>query len=62
MYTDDLIITDTSEEAIKEFKQQMMKEFEITDFELFTYYFGVEMDQRKDCIMLKQSTYAKKVL
>ena len=62
MYVDDLIVTGTSVEGVKEFKQQMMKEFEMTDLGLLTYYLGIEVDQRKDCITLKQSTYAKKSL
>ncbi|XP_022947837.1 uncharacterized protein LOC111451597 [Cucurbita moschata] len=40
----------------------MMKEFEMTNLRLLTYYLSIEVDQRKDCIMLKQSTYAKKLL
>ena len=62
MYVDDLIVTGTSVEGVKEFKQQMMKESEITDIGLLTYYLGIEVDQRKDCIMLKQLVYAKKLL
>ena len=57
-----MIVARTREEGIKEFKQQMMKEFEMTDLGLLTYYFGIEVDQRKDCIMLKKSAYAEKVL
>ena len=40
----------------------MMKEFEMTNLGLLTYYLSIEVDQRKDCIMLKQSTYAKNLL
>ena len=62
MYVDDLIVTSTSVEGVKEFKQQMMEEFEMIDLGLLMYYLGIEVDQRKDCIMLKQSAYAKKLL
>ena len=62
VYIDDLNVIGTSVEGIKEFKQQMMKEFEMIDIGLLTYYLGIEVDQKKDCIMLKQSTYAKKLL
>ena len=48
IYVDDLILTGTSVEGVKEFKQKMMKKFVV--------------DQRKNCIMLKQLAYAKKVL
>ena len=30
-----------------------MKEFEMTDLELLMFYLGIEVDQRKDCVMLK---------
>ena len=62
VYVNDLIVTSTSVEGVKEFKQKMMKEFEINDFGLLTYYLGIEVDQRKDYIMPKKSTYAKKLL
>ena len=39
-----------------------MKEFEMIDLGLPTYYLGIEVDQRKACIMVKQSDYAKKLL
>ena len=53
MYVDHVIVTGTSVEGAKEFKQQMMKEFEMIDLGLLTCYLGIEVDQRKDCIMLK---------
>ena len=62
VYVDDLMVTSTSVEGFKEFMQQMMKDFDMTDLELLTYYLGMEVDQRKYCIMLKQSTYANKLL
>ena len=62
VYVDDPIITGTSVKGIKEFKQQMIKEFEMTNLGLLTYYLGIEVGQMKDCIMVKQSTYAKKKL
>ena len=62
VYIDDLIVTSTTVEGIKEFKQQMMKEFEMTDLELLKYYLDIEVDQRKDCITRKQSAYSKKLL
>ncbi|XP_022973599.1 uncharacterized protein LOC111472184 [Cucurbita maxima] len=34
----------------------------MTDLRLLTYYLGIEVDQKKDCIMLKQSAYAKNLL
>ena len=37
IYVDDLIVIDTNVEGVKEFKQQMMKEFEMTDLGLLKY-------------------------
>ena len=41
VYIDDLIVTGTSVEGIKEFNQQMMKESEMKDLELFSYYLDI---------------------
>ncbi|XP_020258827.1 uncharacterized protein LOC109835254 [Asparagus officinalis] len=40
----------------------MMKEFEMSDLRLLSYYLGIEVDQRGDCISLRQAAYVKKVL
>ena len=44
MYVDHVIVTGTSVEGAKEFKQQMMKEFEMIDLGLLTCYLGIEVD------------------
>ena len=62
VYVDDLIVIGTSVEGLKEFKHQMIKEFEMIDLGLLTYYLGIEVGQRKNCITLKQLAYAKQVL
>ncbi|XP_022922173.1 uncharacterized protein LOC111430238 [Cucurbita moschata] len=62
VYVDDLIVIGTNVEGIKEFKHQMIKEFEMIDLGSLTYYLGIEVDQRKNCITLKQLAYAKQVM
>ncbi|KAG6512608.1 hypothetical protein ZIOFF_030733 [Zingiber officinale] len=47
---------------INKFKQQMMIEFEMSDLGLLSYYLGIEVEQQKNRILLRQSTYAKKIL
>ncbi|KAG6470071.1 hypothetical protein ZIOFF_071123 [Zingiber officinale] len=47
---------------INKFKQQMMIEFEMSDLGLLSYYLGIEVEQQKSRILLRQSTYAKKIL
>lgn len=62
VYVDDLLITGTSVESINWFKRQMSSKFEMSDLGKLAYYLGIEVDQKKDCIELKQTSYAKKVL
>ncbi|XP_042404662.1 uncharacterized mitochondrial protein AtMg00810-like [Zingiber officinale] len=61
VYVDDLIVTGGSTEKINKFKQQMMTEFEMSDLGL-SYYLGIEVEQQKSRISLRQSAYAKKIL
>ncbi|KAG6483717.1 hypothetical protein ZIOFF_060369 [Zingiber officinale] len=62
VYVDDLIVTESSTEKINKFKQQMMTEFEMSDLGLLSYYLGIEVEQQKSRILLRQSAYAKKIL
>ena len=54
----------TGEDSIEidVFKKQMTSEFEMSDLGLLSFYLGIEVDQHKDFVTLKQSSYAKKVL
>lgn len=62
VYVDDLIVTRDSADEIKNFKVQMTSQFEMSDLGKLSYYLGVEVEQKEDCITIKQSTYAKKIL
>ncbi|KAL8093109.1 hypothetical protein AgCh_035123 [Apium graveolens] len=62
VYVDDLLITGTSILAIKQFKDQMKSIFKMSDLGKLSYYLGIEVNQGADCIKLKQSTYARKLL
>ncbi|RDX68180.1 Copia protein, partial [Mucuna pruriens] len=42
LYVDDILITSSSEEAIFDFKWQMMNEFEMSDLGLLSYFLGIE--------------------
>nr|GEZ90739.1 ribonuclease H-like domain, reverse transcriptase, RNA-dependent DNA polymerase [Tanacetum cinerariifolium] len=44
------------------FKEQMNKEFEMSDMGLLSYYLGIEVSQYADRITLKQATYVKTIL
>jgi hypothetical protein len=62
VYVDDLIVTGGDPGEIAVFKKQMTSEFEMSDLGLLSFYLGIEVDQQKDCIAIKQTSYAKKVL
>ncbi|CAM8905517.1 unnamed protein product [Rhodiola kirilowii] len=57
-----MIVTGTSTKEINDFKQEMMKAFEMSDLGLLSYYLGIEVEQKDGFIALKQSAYAKKIL
>lgn len=62
VYVDDLLVTGTKESVIKSFKEQMAEHFEMSDLGQLSYYLGLEVNQQKDFVELKQEAYAKKVL
>jgi len=45
LYVDDLLITGSNELHIEEFKQEMLRVFEMTDLGLMTYFLGMEIKQ-----------------
>lgn len=62
VYVDDLLVTGTNVAAIKEFKTQMAKNFDMSNLGKLTYYLGIEVEQGDGYIQLKQTGYAKKIL
>lgn len=62
VYVDDLIITGTNVSNIVKFKAEMSREFDMSDLGRLSYYLGIEVEQGKDYIELKQTAYAKKLL
>ncbi|KAD3067701.1 hypothetical protein E3N88_35581 [Mikania micrantha] len=62
VYVDDLIITGSDEKEIKGLKEKLKKIFDMSDLGMLSYYLGIEVDQRRKSIRLKQSGYAKKLL
>ncbi|XP_074327045.1 uncharacterized protein LOC141664984 [Apium graveolens] len=53
VYVDELLITGTSISIIKEFKQEMNKQFDMSDLDKLTYYLGTEIEQGSGFIKLK---------
>ena len=62
LYVDDLLITGSNELQIEEFKQEMMRVFEMTDLGLMTYFLRMELKQRKNEFFICQKKYAKEIL
>lgn len=61
LYVDDLIITGNDSKMIEEFKQEMMKSFEMSDLGLMHYFLGMEVCQ-DDGIFISQKKYAEDLL
>lgn len=62
VYVDDLIICGPNISSIAEFKQQMMRIFNMSDLGLLSYYLGMEVKQQPCAITICQSAYAKKIV
>ncbi|GJT47211.1 zinc finger, CCHC-type containing protein [Tanacetum coccineum] len=62
VYVDDLIVTGSCSDEIRYFKEQMNKEFKMSDMGLLSYYLGIEVSQYEDRITLKQAAYVKTIL
>ncbi|KAE8721075.1 hypothetical protein F3Y22_tig00016885pilonHSYRG00007 [Hibiscus syriacus] len=62
LYVDDLIFTGRNPSMFNEFKDVMMKEFDMTDMVLMAYYLGIEVKQQNDGIFISQESYAKEIL
>lgn len=62
VYVDDILVTGANVAKIEEFKTEMAGKFEMTDLGRLSYYLGIEVEQNQGNIVLKQSSYAKKIL
>ena len=62
LYVDDLIYTGNDEKMIKEFKEDMMKTFEMSDLGLMHYFLGIEISQENGGIFLSQKKYTENLL
>ena len=59
---DDLIFTRNNPKMFGDFKQIMIKEFEIMDIGLMSYYLRIEIKQGEDGIFVNQEKFARKIL
>ncbi|XP_048622870.1 uncharacterized mitochondrial protein AtMg00810-like [Brassica napus] len=61
IYVDDLFVTGTSLNVIKQFKDDMSRRFEMSDLGKLTYYLGIEVRQGADGIHIKQEGKRHKI-
>ena len=47
---------------MQEFKNDMMKKYEMNDLGLLHYFLGIEIDQREDGVFISQKKYAENIL
>ena len=57
LYVDDLIYTENNTKMMMEFKEDMMKTFEMTDLGLMSYFLVIEVSQRNEGIFISQKKY-----
>ena len=62
LYVDDLLVTGSNVEMLREFKKKMAEVFEMTDLGEMTLFLGMEIQQNKFEIFICQERYANKVL
>ena len=62
LYVDDLIFTGNNAKMFKDFKQAMIKEFEMMDIGFMTYYLGIEIKQEEYGIFVNQEKFIKEIL
>ncbi|KAI5344111.1 hypothetical protein L3X38_011988 [Prunus dulcis] len=62
LYVDDIIYTGSSKEIMAAFKDDMMRQYEMTDLGLLHHFLGLGVLQTDSCIFLHQKKYAKTLL
>uniref|UniRef100_A0A5B7B4M6 Retrovirus-related Pol polyprotein from transposon TNT 1-94 n=1 Tax=Davidia involucrata TaxID=16924 RepID=A0A5B7B4M6_DAVIN len=62
LYVDDLVFTSNNESTIKEFKNEMMKRYEMSDMGLLHHFLGIEIYQNEDGVFISQKKYAEAIL
>ncbi|KAL0343433.1 UNVERIFIED_CONTAM: hypothetical protein Sangu_1230700 [Sesamum angustifolium] len=62
LYVDDLIYTGNNEKMIQDFKEDMMKTFEMSDLGLMHLFLGIEINQENEGIFICQRKYTETLL
>ncbi|KAL4376745.1 hypothetical protein GQ457_02G023970 [Hibiscus cannabinus] len=62
LYVDDLLLVGNDAQMLQQFKQEMMKVFEMTDLGLMSFFLGMENKQAEHEVFIFQKKYAKEIL
>jgi len=62
LYVDDLIFKRNNLKMFRDLKQAMIKELEIIDICIMSYYLGIKIKQRKDGIFVNQEKFKRETL
>ncbi|KAD1189669.1 hypothetical protein E3N88_43182 [Mikania micrantha] len=62
LYVDDIVYTSSSETLLKEFKEGMEQEFEMSDMGLLKLFLGLEIKQTASGVFLSQEKYARNLV
>ena len=62
LYVDDLLVTGGDSQLLLQFKQDMEREFEMSDLGIMKYFLGMEVYQCASGIFLSQRKYALDIL
>ena len=62
IYVDDMLIIGNVEQEIAEFKEEMQRDFEMSDLSIMSYFLGIEIKQLSNGIFLSQRKYISSIL
>ena len=62
LYVDNLLVTDSSEADISEFKKEMMTKFDMADLGHIPYFLGIEFHRSSRGLLMHQRRYAEEIL
>ncbi|KAL0291610.1 UNVERIFIED_CONTAM: Retrovirus-related Pol polyprotein from transposon RE2 [Sesamum radiatum] len=62
LYVDDVLVTGNNTDHIHDFKQEMMKVFEMMDLGFMSYFLSMEIKQGQSEAFICQEKYAKEIL
>lgn len=61
LYVDDFIYTGNDHPMFEDFKQSMMKEFEMSDLGMMHYFLGLEVSQSNKGTFISQTKYVHEI-